>query len=153
MPLSTVRNKLHRAKKKMRETVKREGGYFHELSNGDKLSQFVDHCLLNRRWLKSSASHSCTTCGKVVNVFKRNSTSLRKRCNTDLARELHDLVLSKIILSLTHTGEAPAHIHLETSRTCSRGALLGGRYRGTVKPAFAQFSAVIHDRPSHEAYK
>lgn len=34
MPLSTVRNKLHRAKKKMRETVKREGGYFHELSNG-----------------------------------------------------------------------------------------------------------------------
>ncbi|WP_228551130.1 RNA polymerase sigma factor [Sporosarcina cascadiensis] len=32
-PLSTVRNKLHRAKKKMRETVKREGGYFHELSN------------------------------------------------------------------------------------------------------------------------
>lgn len=34
VPLSTVRNKLHRAKKKMRETVKREGGYFHELSNG-----------------------------------------------------------------------------------------------------------------------
>jgi len=34
VPLATVRNKLHRAKKKMRETVKREGGYFHELSNG-----------------------------------------------------------------------------------------------------------------------
>ncbi|MBB4825225.1 RNA polymerase sigma-70 factor (ECF subfamily) [Sporosarcina luteola] len=34
VPLSTVRNKLHRAKKKMRETVKREGGYYHELSNG-----------------------------------------------------------------------------------------------------------------------
>lgn len=34
VPLSTVRNKLHRAKKKMRDTVKREGGYFHELSNG-----------------------------------------------------------------------------------------------------------------------
>lgn len=34
VPLSTVRNKLHRAKKKMRETTKREGGYFHELSNG-----------------------------------------------------------------------------------------------------------------------
>lgn len=34
VPLSTVRNKLHRAKKKMRETVKRKGGYFHELSNG-----------------------------------------------------------------------------------------------------------------------
>lgn len=33
MPLSTVRNKLHRAKKKMRETVKREGGDFHEVSN------------------------------------------------------------------------------------------------------------------------
>ncbi|WP_252504669.1 RNA polymerase sigma factor [Sporosarcina sp. Marseille-Q4943] len=33
VPLSTVRNKLHRAKIKMRETVKREGGYFHELSN------------------------------------------------------------------------------------------------------------------------
>lgn len=34
VPLSTVRNKLHRAKIKMRETVRREGGYFHELSNG-----------------------------------------------------------------------------------------------------------------------
>ncbi|MGN7386315.1 RNA polymerase sigma factor [Sporosarcina sp. SAFN-015] len=34
VPTSTVRNKLHRAKKKMRETVKREGGYFHEMSNG-----------------------------------------------------------------------------------------------------------------------
>lgn len=34
VPISTVRNKLHRGKKKMRETVKREGGYFHELSNG-----------------------------------------------------------------------------------------------------------------------
>jgi len=32
-PLSTVRNKLHRAKKKMRDTIKREGGYFYELSN------------------------------------------------------------------------------------------------------------------------
>jgi RNA polymerase sigma-70 factor (ECF subfamily) len=34
VPLSQVRNKLHRAKKKMRDTVKREGGYFHELSWG-----------------------------------------------------------------------------------------------------------------------
>lgn len=34
LPLSNVRNKLHRAKKKMRDTVKQEGGYFHELSNG-----------------------------------------------------------------------------------------------------------------------
>lgn len=34
IPLSQVRNKLHRAKKKMRETVKSEGGHFHELSNG-----------------------------------------------------------------------------------------------------------------------
>jgi RNA polymerase sigma-70 factor (ECF subfamily) len=34
MPLSNVRTKLHRAKKKMRDTVKKEGGYFHELSNG-----------------------------------------------------------------------------------------------------------------------
>lgn len=33
IPLSQVRNKLHRAKKKMRESVKQEGGYFHELSN------------------------------------------------------------------------------------------------------------------------
>ncbi|MFO1444114.1 RNA polymerase sigma factor [Bacillus sp. Bva_UNVM-123] len=33
VPVSTVRNKLHRAKKKMRETVKREGGYFYEVSN------------------------------------------------------------------------------------------------------------------------
>lgn len=33
VPISTVRNKLHRAKKKMRETVKREGGAFRELSN------------------------------------------------------------------------------------------------------------------------
>ncbi|HYK73860.1 MAG TPA: RNA polymerase sigma factor [Pseudoneobacillus sp.] len=32
-PISNVRNKLHRAKKKMRDTVKREGGYFHEVSN------------------------------------------------------------------------------------------------------------------------
>ncbi|WP_301108778.1 sigma-70 family RNA polymerase sigma factor [Sporosarcina sp.] len=31
--LPTVRNKLHRAKKKMRDTVKREGGDYHELSN------------------------------------------------------------------------------------------------------------------------
>ncbi|QED46577.1 RNA polymerase sigma factor [Cytobacillus dafuensis] len=34
LPLSDVRNKLHRAKKKMRDIVKREGGYFHEMSNG-----------------------------------------------------------------------------------------------------------------------
>ncbi|MCK6208067.1 RNA polymerase sigma factor [Bacillus infantis] len=34
MPLSMVRNKLHRAKKKMRETVKKQGGYYNELSNG-----------------------------------------------------------------------------------------------------------------------
>ncbi|BAQ09593.1 elf family DNA-directed RNA polymerase sigma subunit sigw [Bacillus sp. OxB-1] len=34
VPVSTVRNKLHRAKKKMRATVKREGGDYHELSNG-----------------------------------------------------------------------------------------------------------------------
>ena len=32
-PLATVRNKLHWAKMKMRETVKREGGNFHEVSN------------------------------------------------------------------------------------------------------------------------
>lgn len=32
-PLSTVRNKLHRAKKKMRNTVKREGGDFHDVSD------------------------------------------------------------------------------------------------------------------------
>ncbi|NEU32018.1 RNA polymerase sigma factor [bacterium LRH843] len=31
-PVSTVRNKLHRAKKKMRDTVKYKGGYFHEMS-------------------------------------------------------------------------------------------------------------------------
>ncbi|WP_313893028.1 RNA polymerase sigma factor [Psychrobacillus sp.] len=34
VPLSDVRNKLHRAKKKMRDTVKQEGGYFYELSEG-----------------------------------------------------------------------------------------------------------------------
>lgn len=34
IPLSQVRNKLHRAKKKMRDTVKREGGYFHGMSCG-----------------------------------------------------------------------------------------------------------------------
>ncbi|MFE8697628.1 RNA polymerase sigma factor [Cytobacillus sp. FJAT-53684] len=34
IPLSQVRNKLHRAKKKMRDTVKREGGYFHEMLCG-----------------------------------------------------------------------------------------------------------------------
>jgi RNA polymerase sigma factor (sigma-70 family) len=34
VPLSMVRNKIHRAKKKMRDTVKREGGYFYEMSNG-----------------------------------------------------------------------------------------------------------------------
>ena len=34
LSLSTVRNKLHRAKKKLRETIKEEkGGYFHEVSN------------------------------------------------------------------------------------------------------------------------
>lgn len=32
-PLATVRNKLHRAKKRMRETVKREGGNFLDVSN------------------------------------------------------------------------------------------------------------------------
>jgi RNA polymerase sigma factor (sigma-70 family) len=31
--LATVRNKLHRAKKKMRNTAKKEGGCYHELSN------------------------------------------------------------------------------------------------------------------------
>ncbi len=31
--VSTVRNKLHRAKKKMRESVQREGGNFREVSN------------------------------------------------------------------------------------------------------------------------
>lgn len=33
IPLSTVRNKLHRAKKKMRITVKREGGDFYDVSD------------------------------------------------------------------------------------------------------------------------
>ena len=33
LPVSSVRNKLHRAKQKMRASVKLEGGYFHELSN------------------------------------------------------------------------------------------------------------------------
>ncbi|MFS1515310.1 RNA polymerase sigma factor [Bacillus sp. SCS-151] len=33
LPLSTVRNKLHRAKRKMRLTVKQGGDYFYELSN------------------------------------------------------------------------------------------------------------------------
>lgn len=33
LPVSSVRNKLHRAKNKMRALVNREGGYFHELSN------------------------------------------------------------------------------------------------------------------------
>ncbi|MBT2757586.1 sigma-70 family RNA polymerase sigma factor [Mesobacillus foraminis] len=34
LPLAAVRNKLHRAKKKLRETIQQEkGGYFHELSN------------------------------------------------------------------------------------------------------------------------
>lgn len=32
-PLSTVRNKLHRAKKKMRQSVQQKGGYFHDMSN------------------------------------------------------------------------------------------------------------------------
>ncbi len=34
LPLSTVRNKLHRAKKKMRQLVKEEGGYFNEMYAG-----------------------------------------------------------------------------------------------------------------------
>lgn len=34
LSLSSVRNKLHRAKKKMREQVSEEGGYFYELSTG-----------------------------------------------------------------------------------------------------------------------
>ena len=34
LPLATVRNKLHRAKKKMRSTIKDEGGYFHEMLSG-----------------------------------------------------------------------------------------------------------------------
>jgi RNA polymerase sigma factor (sigma-70 family) len=34
MPLSMIRNKLHRAKKKMRDTVKKEGGFYNELSSG-----------------------------------------------------------------------------------------------------------------------
>jgi RNA polymerase sigma factor (sigma-70 family) len=33
-PVSTVRNKLHRAKLKMRKNVNQEGGYFHEVSSG-----------------------------------------------------------------------------------------------------------------------
>jgi RNA polymerase sigma factor (sigma-70 family) len=33
MSLANVRNKIFRAKKKMRDKVKQEGGYFHELSN------------------------------------------------------------------------------------------------------------------------
>ncbi|MEH7387295.1 RNA polymerase sigma factor [Bacillus sp. JJ1521] len=33
VPVSTVRNKLHRAKKKLRNTVNREGGYFNEMSD------------------------------------------------------------------------------------------------------------------------
>ncbi|MCR2820059.1 RNA polymerase sigma factor [Lederbergia panacisoli] len=33
VPISTVRNKLHRAKKKLRNTVNCEGGYFNEMSN------------------------------------------------------------------------------------------------------------------------
>lgn len=33
VPLSMVRNKIHRAKKKMRNTLKDEGGTFYELSN------------------------------------------------------------------------------------------------------------------------
>lgn len=34
IPLTDVRNKLHRAKKKMRDTVKQQGGYFYELCEG-----------------------------------------------------------------------------------------------------------------------
>ena len=33
LPVSTIRNKLHRAKKKLRDTLNQEGGFFHELSN------------------------------------------------------------------------------------------------------------------------
>jgi RNA polymerase sigma factor (sigma-70 family) len=33
VPVSTVRNKLHRAKKKLRKTVNCEGGYFNEMPN------------------------------------------------------------------------------------------------------------------------
>jgi RNA polymerase sigma factor (sigma-70 family) len=33
-PVTTVRNKLHRAKMKMRKYVNQEGGYFHEMSSG-----------------------------------------------------------------------------------------------------------------------
>jgi RNA polymerase sigma factor (sigma-70 family) len=36
MPLTHVRNKLHRSKKKMRETVKHEGGYFHDEMLGSR---------------------------------------------------------------------------------------------------------------------
>jgi RNA polymerase sigma factor (sigma-70 family) len=34
IPVTTVRNKLHRAKMKMRKSVNQEGGYFHEMSSG-----------------------------------------------------------------------------------------------------------------------
>jgi RNA polymerase sigma factor (sigma-70 family) len=34
IPVTTVRNKLHRAKIKMRKNVNQEGGYFHEMSSG-----------------------------------------------------------------------------------------------------------------------
>ncbi|CAG9606905.1 RNA polymerase sigma factor [Pseudoneobacillus rhizosphaerae] len=34
IPVTTVRNKLHRAKIKMRKSVNQEGGYFHEMSSG-----------------------------------------------------------------------------------------------------------------------
>lgn len=33
LPLATIRNKLHRAKKKMRKEVKRKGGDFYDMSN------------------------------------------------------------------------------------------------------------------------
>lgn len=33
IPVSTIRNKLHRAKKKMRTTIEQRGGYFHEMSD------------------------------------------------------------------------------------------------------------------------
>ncbi len=36
IPISQVRNKLHRAKKKMRDTVKHEGGYFHDEMLGSR---------------------------------------------------------------------------------------------------------------------
>ena len=48
VPLSTVRNKLHRAKKKMRDTVKRKEAIFMKCLRTDKLSQYVDDLLTKR---------------------------------------------------------------------------------------------------------